>query len=277
MRFSFLIIDDNDTTVRETLELFENFPNYFCVGVVKDSQTMIKQIIKVKPQLIMVQIPIISDDTNLFFETIKESFQYIDMMPYFIVLAPTPDYALKAIQSGFSDYILMPVQIHELGKSLFRFEKRNQVPIVPTICIKSYSDYKIVPLQDILYLKADNNTTDIMMLNSHNSNCNNGNNADNGKNDSNRSISNHNKNSFEINDNNSDNNNVVNAFKTLKYFEGILPYYFLRIHKSYIVNMNFVSRIHLKKSICYINYNKTLPFSLTYRENVDAIIRKISI
>jgi hypothetical protein len=41
--------------------------------------------------------------------------------------------------------------------------------------------------------------------------------------------------------------------------------------------MNFVSRIHLKKSICYINYNKPLPFSLTYRENVDAIIRRISI
>lgn len=161
MRFSFLIIDDNDTTVWETLELFENFPNYFCAGIVKDSQNVINQIIKVKPQLIIVQIPIKTNDTNLFFETIKESFQYIDTMPYFIVLAPTPDYALMAIQSGFSDYILMPLQIHELGKSLFRFEKRNQVPMVTTICIKSYSDYKVVPLKDIIYLKADNNTTDI--------------------------------------------------------------------------------------------------------------------
>ena len=246
MRFSFLIIDDNDTTVWETLELFENFPNYFCAGIVKDSQNVINQIIKVKPQLIIVQIPIKTNDTNLFFETIKESFQYIDTMPYFIVLAPTPEYALTAIQSGFSDYILMPLQIHELGKSLFRFEKRNQVPMVTTICIKSYSDYKVVPLKDIIYLKADNNTTDIKLLNSSN----NGNNGD---------------------------NNIVNAFKTLKHFENILPFYFLRIHKSYIVNMNFVSRIHLKKSICYINHNEILPFSLTYRENVDSIIRKISI
>lgn len=266
MRFSFLIIDDNDTTVWETLDLFENFPNYFCAGIVKDSQTALKQIINFKPQLIIVQIPIKLNDTNLFFETIKESFQYIDTMPYFIVLAPNPDYALKAIQSGFSDYILMPLQIHELGKSLFRFEKRNQIPMATTICIKSYSDYKVVPLKDIIYLKADNNTTDIKLL---------GNSGSNGKNSS-MSNCNNTKTSCDIIEN-TNNNIIVNAFKTLKYFEGILPYYFLRIHKSYIVNMNFVSRIHLKKSICYINYNEILPFSLTYRENVDTIIRKISI
>lgn len=258
MRFSYLIIDDNETTVRETLELFENFPNYFCVGVVKDSQTMIKQIINVKPQLIMVQIPIKSDDTNLFFETIKESFQYIDTMPYFIVLAPTPDYALKAIQSGFSDYLLMPIQIHEFGKSLFRFEKRNQVPIVSTICIKSHSDYKFVPLQDILYLKADNNTTDIKLL-------------------SNSNIGNNNNNSNKSNNGNKSDDKIVNTFKTLKHFENILPFYFLRIHKSYIVNINHVSRIYLSKSKCYLNYDEPLPFSLTYKENVDAIIRKINI
>jgi DNA-binding LytR/AlgR family response regulator len=266
MHFSFLIIDDDDTTVWKTLELFENFPNYSCAGIVKDSQNVINQIIKVKPQLIMVQIPIKTNDTNLFFETIKESFQYIDTMPYFIVLAPTPEYALTAIQSGFSDYILMPLQIHELGKSLFRFEKRNQVPMVTTICIKSYSDYKVVPLNDIIYLKADNNTTDIKLLNSHGNNSKNGNISD----------SNNSKTSSDSVAN-SNNNNIVNAFKTLKHFESILPYYFLRIHKSYIVNMNFVSRIHLKKSICYINHNEILPFSLTYRENVDSIIRKISI
>jgi len=246
MRFSFLIIDDNDTTVKEILELFENFPNYFCAGIVKDNQTAIKQIIKTKPQLIIVQIPVKSNDTNVFFETIKEAFQYVDAMPYFIALTATPDYALTAIQSGFSDYILMPLQIHQLGKSLFRFEKRNQVPIVSTICIKSHSDYKFVPLQDILYLKADNNTTDIKLLN----NSNNGNNGD---------------------------NNIVNAFKTLKHFENILPFYFLRIHKSYIVNINYVSRIYLSKSKCYLNYDEILPFSLTYKENVDAIIRKINI
>lgn len=237
MRFSYLLIDDNDDNVKRTLELFENFPNYFCTGIVKDSQTVINQIIKLNPQLVIAQIPIKSNGTNLFFETIKDSFQYIDSIPYFIALAPTSDYALTAIQSGFSDYILTPLRIHELGKSLFKFEKRNPVPTASTICIKSHSDYHFVNLQDILYLKADNNTTDIQLCNG----------------------------------------SKVSAFKTLKHFEDTLPFYFLRIHKSYIVNINHVSRVYLSKSKCYLNYNEILPFSLTYRENVESIIRKIAI
>lgn len=237
MRFSFLIINDNDSTVKEILDVFENFPNYFCAGIVKDNETAIKEIIKVKPQLVIVQIPTKSKDNNIIFEIIKESFQYLDVIPYFIALAKTPDYAFTAIQSGFSDYLLMPLQIHQLGKSLFQFEKRSPVPNVSTICIKSYSDYHFVNLQDILYLKSDNNTTDIQLYNG----------------------------------------NTVNAFKTLKHFETTLPFYFLRIHKSYIVNINQVSRIHFSKSKCYLNYDEILPFSLNYRDNVEAIIRKINI
>lgn len=237
MRFSFLIIDDSVTTAKETLTLFENFPNYFCVGIVKDNQTAINQIIKVKPQLILMSIPIKSNDGNLSFATITELFQYADTMPYFIGLALSPDYALEAIQSGFSDYIVEPLQLHQLGKSLFKFEKRNPQTNISTICIKSYSDYQFVALQDIIYLKADNNTTDIQL--------------NNGK--------------------------TVNAYKTLKHFENTLPFYFLRIHKSYIVNINYVSRIHFSKSKCYLNYNEIIPFSTTYKDNIDAIIRKINI
>jgi len=237
MCLSFLIFDDNEGTVKEILEVFENFPKYFCAGIVKDSETAIKQIIKVKPQLVIVQIPVEEKEANIFFDTIKESFQYLDPIPYFMAMASNSDFAFKAIQSGFSDYALMPLHIHQLGKSLFLFEKRNHQPVASTICIKSYSDYNFVNLQDILYLKADNNTTDIQLYN--------------GK--------------------------TINAFKPLKHFENTLPFCFLRIHKSYIVNINQVSRIYASKSMCYLNYNETIPFSLTYRENVEAIIRKMNI
>lgn len=237
MHFSFLIVDNNTLTVKKTLELFENFPNYFCVGVVKDNQTAINQIIKLKPQLVLIGIPFKSNDGDLSFTTIAELFQYVDKMPYIIALTSSPNYALEAIQSGFSDYILKPFNLHQLGKSLFKFEKRTPHSSIATICIKSYSDYQFVALQDIIYLKADNNTTDIQMHN--------------GK--------------------------IVNAYKTLKHFEITLPFYFLRIHKSYIVNINHVSRIHFSKSKCYINYNEVLPFSLSYRDNIDAIIRKINL
>ena len=237
MQFSFTIISDNDQTTKQTLDLLENFLNYFCAGIAKDTQSGVNQIIKLKPQLVIIKIPTKINERNMLLETIAELFQYIETIPYFIGMADSADSALTALQSGFSDYIVNSLSLHQLGKSLFKFEKRTPPNLVSNICIKSYSDYQFVNLQDIVYLKADNNTTDIKLQN----------------------------------------NKIVNAYKTLKHFENLLPFYFLRIHKSYIVNINHVSRIHYSKSKCYLNYNEILPFSLNYRYNVDVIIRKINI
>jgi DNA-binding LytR/AlgR family response regulator len=162
-------------------------------------------------------------------------YQYTNETPYFIALYDTDEYALKCIQSGFSDYIINPLQLHQLGKSLFRFEKRNPINILKTICIKSHSDYHFVSLKEIIYLNADNTTTDLILQS--------------GK--------------------------KVNAIKTLKYFENSLPFNFLRIHKSFIVNIQFVTRIHLAKSICYLSNGEIITFSKTYRANIDEIIRKV--
>ncbi|WP_026704670.1 LytR/AlgR family response regulator transcription factor [Flavobacterium soli] len=237
MQFSFILVDNDDSYMKETLELLENFPDYFCVGHFKDNEMAIKQIIKLKPQLVLMRIGNKFNNNVLSFQTIAELFQYVHPIPYFIALASSPEFALDAIQSGFSDYLMGPLSVHQLGKSFFKFEKRAPEKKSTVICIKSYSDYQFVNLEEIVYLKADNNTTDIQLIN--------------GK--------------------------VVNAYKTLKHFENALPFYFLRIHKSYIVNVNHVSRIHFSKSKCYMNYKEVLPFSITYRENIEVIIRKIDI
>lgn len=236
MRFSFIIIDVDDNAIKEMLEIFENFPNYFCAGVFKDNQIAINQIVKLKPQLIFVSIPTKIDQNTFTLKNIAELFQYAQSIPYFITINKTDKDALEAIQSGVSDYIIGDINTSQLGKSLFKFEKRTPANTINSICIKSHSDYQFVALQDVVFLKADNNTTDIKLHN--------------GK--------------------------IINAYKTLKHFENTLPFYFLRIHKSYIVNIHYVSRIHFSKSKCYVNYNEILPFSVNYRDNIDAIIRKIN-
>jgi DNA-binding LytR/AlgR family response regulator len=105
------------------------------------------------------------------------------------------------------------------------------------ICIKSYGDYRFLELDEIAFLKADNNSTDITM----------------------------------------NNGEVIIAFKTLKYFEENLPNYFFRIHNSYIVNKNYVSRVHTGNTVCYIKNTKTqLPFSKSYKENVELIIAQLA-
>lgn len=106
------------------------------------------------------------------------------------------------------------------------------------ICIKSYGDYRYIDSEDILYFEADNNSTDIHL----------------------------------------NNGEMITAFKTLKHFESVLPHtQFLRIHNSYIININQVSRIHTGNTVCYIKNSATkLPFSKSYKENVDLIINRIA-
>jgi len=105
------------------------------------------------------------------------------------------------------------------------------------ICVKSYGDYRFVEAKDICYLQADNNSTDIHLYNGE----------------------------------------MITAFKTLKHFENVLSSPFVRIHNSYIVNIDYVSRIHTGNSVCYIKNTTTkLPFSKSYKENVDAIISSIT-
>lgn len=105
------------------------------------------------------------------------------------------------------------------------------------ICVKSYGDYRFIEAKDICYLQADNNSTDIHLFNGE----------------------------------------MITAFKTLKHFENVLSNPFVRIHNSYIVNIDYVSRIHTGNSVCYIKNTTTkLPFSKSYKENVDAIINSIT-
>ena len=105
------------------------------------------------------------------------------------------------------------------------------------ICVKSYGDYRYINATDICYLQADNNSTDIHLSSGE----------------------------------------MITAFKTLKHFEGVMKYPFVRIHNSYIVNIDFVSRIHTGNAVCHIKETTTkLPFSKSYKENIDAIITTIA-
>jgi DNA-binding LytR/AlgR family response regulator len=113
---------------------------------------------------------------------------------------------------------------------------QKEKPLI--ICVKSYGDYRYLEAKDILYFEADNNSTDIHL----------------------------------------NNGEMVTAFKTLKHFENVLPNSdFLRIHNSYIININQVARIHTGNALCYIKESTVkLPFSKSYKENVDLIIQRIA-
>lgn len=175
----------------------------------------------------------VDEDEDCPFRVIDELHQYLDTLPKVIGVSKTKERAYKAIKSGFFDYWVLPLNEFEARKTLFKLKKEESInPGPTTICLKSYKDYHYLNTDEILYLKADNNATDFFMKDGR----------------------------------------KISAYKTLKSFEQKLPENFMRVHQSYIINSNFVSRINYGKSICTLkNDTDGLPFSKSYKEKIDEL------
>jgi DNA-binding LytR/AlgR family response regulator len=227
---SYIIIDATQKLTQES-DRFLEFNELLCVGNSATYDEAIDLILEKKPQLIFFHF---SNEIPL--HLLMNIQQYLDKLPYVIALNAMEENAYKALKHGVMDYILTPLLDSELRKSVLKFIKFYKDTSVEKLCIKSNGDYNFIPLDEIIYLKADNNTTDFYLQS--------------GK--------------------------VISGFKTMKYFEGQLPFYFFRVHNSYIVNIKFVTRINLGKFDCFLfDSLYKIPFSRTYRENIDAIINRI--
>ncbi|WP_035652930.1 LytTR family DNA-binding domain-containing protein [Flavobacterium sp. ASV13] len=290
-KYSYIIIDNDAESVLKTRIVAEGFSELTFIGSATNYQQGLNLVLEYKPSFVFLEIDSENSSGNLSLAFVGELYRYLSVVPKIIVTTLKKDLAFDAIQYGVFDYILKPLTHVDLVKTLLKLEKlaiesktqknveveplveivkenpleaqimplkeemntisvEQKTPIVvkevqvpqiieqPLIlCIKSYGDYRYMNAADICYFQADNNSTDIYL------------------------------NSGEM----------VTAFKTLKHFESILVHPFIRIHNSYIINQNYISRIHNGNSVCYIkNSPKKVPFSKTYKANVDLIIANFS-
>ncbi|MBL4663554.1 MAG: LytTR family transcriptional regulator DNA-binding domain-containing protein [Flavobacteriaceae bacterium] len=238
MKYPYVIIDDDPNTIERIQLAFEKFSNYICVGVAKNEDDGLDLILDRMPALVLMNLEIPGIEAEKILFSVTDGLRkYIDELPKFIMLAKTAEYAIESIRNNALDYLLKPIDVNLLKRSLFRFQREFRHERDKTLCFKSYGDYKFINMDEVVYLKADNNTTDFML----------------------------------------ENGDVVGAFKSLKFFQETLPNHFVRIHNSYIVNTHFVSRIHFGKSICRVRAsNVFIPFSKSYRHNVEFLKDNLS-
>lgn len=311
--FTFVIVDDNQDTVLKTKAIAESFQNFSCVGTATNYEDGMDCVLEKNPSLIFLEVNPENKDSNLSLGFINELYRYFPVIPKVIITSRDSQSAFDAIKHGVYDYLIKPVEQKEFRKTIARLnrdlnavspivsalssekaienepknetsdsdnpEDTNHVIIEPneflnnesaeleekldviplnaredknsdvtfsnvnskekplTICVKSYGDYRYINANDVCYLQADNNSTDIHLASGE----------------------------------------MITAFKTLKHFESVLKYPFVRIHNSYIVNIDYVSRIHTGNAVCHIKDTTTkLPFSKSYKENIDAIINTIA-
>jgi DNA-binding LytR/AlgR family response regulator len=285
MSHTFIIIDDNPDDVTKTQAIAERFRNLSFLASANTYDDGVNLILEHQPNLVFLEIDPSDKKSNLSLTLINELYRYLTVVPKIIITSHKKDLAYDALKYEVVDYLLKPLDINDFRKAILKFDRivksdlphlevknpvatfevldeaiveeletENDVEINTTatsekpivvqkeqsliICVKSYGDYRYIDSNDILYFEADNNSTDIHL----------------------------------------NNGEMITAFKTLKHFETVLPQsQFLRIHNSYIINVNQVSRIHTGNTVCYIKNSTTkLPFSKSYKENVDLIISRIA-
>jgi two-component system LytT family response regulator len=260
-KYSYIIIDDDAESILKTRTIAEGFSELTFLASATNYHDGLHLVLEHRPSIIFLEIDPVEISSNLSLAFINELYRFLSLLPKIIVTTTKKELAFEAIQYGVFDYVLKPAQSIDLLKAILKLEKtipemntveiRNEIisplPLMQKLqniekplilCIKSYGDYRYIDAADICYLQADNNSTDIYLSSGE----------------------------------------MITAFKTLKHFEAILSHPFVRIHNSYIINKNYIARIHNGNSVCYIkNSIKKIPFSKTYKSNVDLIIADFSI
>lgn len=148
------------------------------------------------------------------------------------------EYAIKAVGLKAEAYLLKPIQPEELQEALDRvyktFSPSENLTLKHKLPVPYADGIQLIPHADILYCRSNGNYTEFFLST----------------------------------------NEKIMASKTLKHFGELLPEdQFIRIHKSYIVNLS-----HLKKylktdgGVVFMGNNITLPVSRVNREKLLKLI-----
>ena len=210
------IIIDDEAHQRLTIEkMVRNFcPTLKVVAKAGSVQSGLKAIIQHKPDLVLLDIEL-ADGTGF---NILDQLHPIDFKVIFITAFD--QYAIKAFRFSALDYLLKPVDPDELCRAAtkageiiqhnFNLQINNLRRFIGTvdknqqkIIIKTHDNIHLVPVQDILYCESDSNYTRFHLTG--------------GK--------------------------QIMVSTTLKDYEDILAESnFFRVHKSFLVNLKYVSR-----------------------------------
>ena len=241
MMLRIVIIDDEEKS-RQSLErwLLKYCSGVEVVGVADGVASGINCIQQHDPDLVLLDIRM-QDGTG--FDLLKEIGSHTFRL---IFITAYDEYAVKAFKFSAVDYLLKPIDIEELEAAIERVKddvmkqgKGNDLqPIVnnllefnvsdPRITISTDSALEILPVRNIVRLEADGSYTQFLM---------------------------------------SDGWNILSS-KSLKHYEEMMEeYHFLRIHKSHIVNLNFVVRfIKLEGGMIELRNGEKVPISRRRRD-----------
>jgi two-component system LytT family response regulator len=213
MKIKSVIVED-ELSAREALKSYlgKYCPQIEVAGEAADARQAAKILHEIKPQLVFldVELPfgnafdILESCRDLYFET--------------IFVTAFSEYSLRALNQSAAYYLLKPVSIEELIIAVNKVQEhiikneyfdRNKVVVENfreqhqskrQVTLPTTEGFELVKMEDIVRLQGNGNFTDIYLRNGS--------------------------------------KKMVCRF--LKHFEDILPHPFVRVHKSHIINLDYV-------------------------------------
>ncbi len=207
-----IIIDDEPLARSIVKEFLQNYPELEIVQECNDGFEGVKAIQQHEPDLIFLDIQM--PKINGF-----EMLELLDQPPAVIFTTAFDEYAIKAFEAHAVDYLLKPFNKERFDKAIQKWKEqtagtqKNTTELLETasyspaqsqrIVVKTGSKIKIIPVQDVYFLEA---ADDYVKVHTH-------------------------EGSFLKN-------------KTMNHFEKTLDgQQFVRSHRSYIVNVQQITRI----------------------------------
>jgi two-component system LytT family response regulator len=225
-----IVVDDEEPS----REAMRNYLRDFCndvevVATASSVKTAFRAIQKHKPDIVFLDIEMPDGkgfDLLMLFE--KIDFRVVFVTAY-------ADYAIKAFRVNAADYLLKPVKVDELKASIEKIRNQNNGTIdsekfagilkslsestfiQPTIVISDIKGFEVLKVNDIIMCKADGYCTNIFLAGDR---------------------------------------KVVSS-KNLKQYENQLAdHNFIRVHHSYLINLNHVTGFTRQGEITLHENNK---------------------
>lgn len=228
-----LIIDDEPLACMLVQEYLAAFPQMQVVGVCHDGFSGLKAIQQLEPDLLFLDIQM--PKINGF-----ELLELLDHQPAVIFTTAFDEYAMKAFDQHAVDYLLKPYSQERFQKAVHKYLQQqnsgNTEALLTSasqspqqqdrIVIKDHSTIRIIPVNQVQYIEAADDYIKIVTAEGH-----------------------------------------WLKNKTMAAMEKQLPdQQFVRIHRSYLVNVQEISKLHPMEKESYVavlKNNKQLPVSKT--------------
>jgi two-component system, LytTR family, response regulator len=234
-----IIIDDERPARKELMFLLKPFPEIEIAGESENIEQAVDLINTEKPDVVFLDIQLAGENGFDLLDKVSITFKLIFVTAY-------DEYAIRAFEVNATDYLLKPVDPLRLEQSINRI---FGTPLAPLSKVKTFE------YSDSIYVKLSCNTAKFIKLNSVATIT---------------SIGNYTR--LHVKDGRN-----YTVLKTLKQWEEELPKkHFIRIHRSSIVNIEYINRMEKYSGIYYRIHLQGIDEPMEVSRSCASKMRKMS-